>query len=37
MRSFAYSHEKVIRLDVPMQKMSAVDVFDPFYHHIEEH
>ena len=37
MRSLSNAHQKVVRLDIPMQKVSGVDVLDPFDHHIKEH
>jgi hypothetical protein len=37
MGSLPHTHQKVVRLDITMQKVPAVDVFNPLDHHVEQH
>ena len=34
---FADSHQEVVRFDIPMQEMPAMDILDTLNHHIKKH
>jgi hypothetical protein len=37
MGSLPHTHQEVVRLDITMQKVPAVDVLNPLDHHVEQH